>query len=202
MKNKLTLLLILIVVIFASCSTNSNNSTSNSIVSNSSVSQEGNLSSNSIFASNINSSNQQVNDFTHPTTSSFSDYVDYGKTEIENYNGNKWFYNQLNIPLADPFVYEENGTFYIYGSTDRSICSTVDCYTTQNFSTYEHHQNVYVPQDNTWEKQGENNALIFAPELFKYNGYYYLTYSNKAKADNVRYISIAKSTSPLGPFLQ
>jgi len=185
-------------------SSTKNSSQSLSIVDSSLKNSDTYISAQQTVSSSCSSTSSGLTDYTYPTFTNLTNYTDYSiystEERITQYNSKKWFYNELNIPLADPFVYEENGTYYIYGSTDRSICSTVDCYATKNFKNYIHYQNVYVPQQDSWEMCGENSALIFAPELFKYNGYYYLTYSNKAKKDNVRYLNIAKSSSPIGPF--
>ena len=62
-------------------------------------------------------------------------YDDYYDTTEYNYS--KFFYNEnhsLNMP--DPFVLEEDGVFYIYGTTDRVGSNGVDCYTTTDFHTY------------------------------------------------------------------
>lgn len=183
-------------------SSKSTSQSKSSILSSSSSGES--LSSNSSSTDSSSTSQPTISDYTYPQNTVLTDYVDYStKTnagKISQFNSQKWFYNELSVPLADVFVYEENNIYYIYGSTDRTICSTVDCYVTTDFKNYTHFPNVYVPRQGSWEKCGENNALIFAPELIKYEGYYYLSYSNKAQADNVRYISVVKSASPTGPF--
>lgn len=130
-------------------------------------------------------------------------YTDYGTLNKDNqhiiqYNKDKWYYNELKqIPLPDPFVYSENGVYYITGTNDRTICNTIDIYMTTDFVNYSRYE-AYVPMAD-WEKKGED-ARIFAPEIFKHDGYYYLTYSNIAEKDNIRYITFVKSDSLMGPF--
>ncbi len=177
------------------------NSTGGTSFDDSSVSEE------SDSSSSEDSSIVEENIFAYPEKTVLKeniDYIDYSalssEGKIENYSS-KWLYNELSVPLADPYVYAENGVYYIYGTTDRTIGSTIDCYTTRDFKEYTHHPDVYEPRYGSWEKVGENNALIFAPELIKYDGAYYLSYSNWAQNDGVRYISMAKSSSPTGPFL-
>ena len=74
------------------------------------------------------------------------EYVDYGENGTTNWDTNKWYKNELkNIPLPDPAVIEEDGTYYIYGTTDRTAAKTFDCYSTTDFNSFTLHKNVYAP---------------------------------------------------------
>lgn len=159
----------------------------------------------SVFAcQNVTNNNGEISDeyLKYPSESDM-EYIDYGTLNgnasyIKDYNEDMWYYNELKeLPLPDPFVYEEDGTFYITGTNDLNGGDTIDIYITTDFKEYFEFE-AYDPHA-SWEKQGKD-ALIFAPEIFKYEGFYYLTYSNLAKEDNVRYITFLKSTSITGPF--
>jgi hypothetical protein len=96
------------------------------------------------------------------------------------------------IALADPTIFLDKGTYYLYGtSSDRGF-------------------EVYQSADlKNWKGPvGRNNGLalskgesfgtkgFWAPQVFKYNNAYYMAYT----ADEQ--IAIAKGGSPLGPFKQ
>ena len=59
------------------------------------------------------------------------DYIDLSsKYDGESFDCSEslWYMNQLkDVPLPDPFVFVENDTYYVVGTSDRSI-NTVDCY--------------------------------------------------------------------------
>jgi GH43 family beta-xylosidase len=96
------------------------------------------------------------------------------------------------IALADPTIFLDKGTYYLYGtSSDRGF-------------------EVYESSDlKNWKGPvGKNNGFalskgeafgskgFWAPQIFKHNNMYYMAYT----ADEQ--IAIAKSNSPLGPFRQ
>lgn len=114
------------------------------------------------------------------------------------YDESKWYINELkDVPLPDPHVYEEDGVYYIYGTTDRTGAKSFDCYYTTDFVNYELERNIYtVPTNTEWEKQ-----VLFAPEMYCFDGEYYLYYSNEHKAGR-RYLTVVKGSTPLGPFEQ
>ena len=44
------------------------------------------------------------------------------------YDTTMWYVNNLDkVPLPDPQVYEENGTYYIVGTDDSSSCKYIPC---------------------------------------------------------------------------
>ena len=119
-------------------------------------------------------------------------YDDYYDTTEYNYS--KFFYNEnhsLNMP--DPFVLEEDGVFYIYGTTDRVGSNGVDCYTTTDFHTYKCYQNIYN-LGSGWVKGG-----IFAVEVYKIEDKFYMYYSAN-DTDGNRALNVAVSNSPTGLF--
>ena len=77
------------------------------------------------------------------------DYVDHTTTydgEGLSYDESMWYVNTLDkVPLPDPHVYVEGDTYYIVGTSDRDG-SVIDCYTTEDFVTFERHIEIYNPK--------------------------------------------------------
>ncbi len=119
-------------------------------------------------------------------------YNDYFDTTEYDYS--KFFYNKnYNLNMPDPFVLVEGDTYYIYGTTDRVGSNGVDCYSTQDFHTFTSYKNIY-DFGSGWVKGG-----IFAVEVYKINGKYYMYYSAN-DADSKRALNVAVSNSPTGLF--
>ncbi len=97
----------------------------------------------------------------------------------------------LIMNAADPFVLkDEDGTYYLY-------------HTGKGFKVYSSKDLVnwlFVGKSmpNTGYKWAVDN--FWAPEVVKYNGRYYMHYTGQA-SDGVKRIGIARSDSPVGPFL-
>ena len=130
-------------------------------------------------------------DKAYPGSSSviYNDYFD-----TTDYDYSKYFYNKnRNLNMPDPFVLEEDGTYYIYGTTDRVGSNGVDCYSTTDFNTYTSYKNIY-DLGSGWVKGG-----IFAVEVYKINDKYYMYYSANDK-DGKRFLNVAVSNSPTGLF--
>ena len=128
------------------------------------------------------------------------DYIDIASRydgEAFEYDPALWYMNRLeDVPLPDPFVYAEGGLYYIVGTNDRNI-DTVDCYVTADFVTYELRRDIFDPaQYDGWEN---NNAEIYAPEIYCFDGVYYLYYSANDKS-GVRRCSVAVADHPAGPY--
>lgn len=96
--------------------------------------------------------------------------------------------NKDTIKLADPTIFNDGGTYYLYGT------GSPDGFP------------VYTSPDLINWKREDKNALIkgdaygtkgfWAPQVIKQNGKYYMAYT----ADE--HIAIAEADSPLGPFTQ
>ena len=111
------------------------------------------------------------------------------------YDSKLWYMNNLDkMPLPDPHVYEENGIYYIVGTSGFYIT----CYSTTDFNTYKNEGIIYNPRlYNGWENSYQ---ALFAPELYCFDGVYYLYYS--AMDDNhVRRNSVVYSDNVLGPYI-
>ena len=129
------------------------------------------------------------------------DYLDLNSQydgESMDYDKSLWYLNNLkDVPLPDPHVYVENDTYYIVGTSDRNP-DVVDCYVTSDFVTYELHKEIYNPVlYDGWEDRKE--ALIFAPEIYCFDGVYYMYYSAKDET-LVRKCSVVVADNPLGPY--
>ena len=130
------------------------------------------------------------------------DYIDLTSTyngEGFEYNESLWYMNLLkDVPLPDPYVYVEDDIYYIIGTNDKNP-DVVDCYVTTDFVTYDIHEEIYNPVlYEGWEDREQ--ALIFAPEIYCFDGVYYMYYS--AKDQNLkRRCSVVVADNPLGPYI-
>lgn len=133
----------------------------------------------------------------------FTDYND----SPSDYNTDKWYANELkSIPLPDPYVIEEDGVYYIYGTTDRTGSRTFDCYSTTDFNHFTLYKDIYKRDSGVWS--GTTSGM-FAPEVMKFDDTYYLYYSAELLQHGVpggivgmRYIDVLVSDSPTGPFTE
>ena len=131
-----------------------------------------------------------------------TDYVDhsttYDGTTFE-YNESMWYINELkDIPLPDPHVYFEDGVYYITGTSDAKRGTVVECYVTEDFVNYDRIE-LYNPADyDGWES---SNPQIYAPEIYEFDGMYYLYYSALDKSSTpVRKNSVVVASEPAGPY--
>ena len=132
-----------------------------------------------------------------PTISESFAYEDYNSSDFE-YDTYKWYINDLvSVNLPDPYVLEQDDVYYIYGTTDRNGGKTVDCYSTVDFNNFEEHRDVFIRDNTHWSGTGYG---IFAPEVMKFGDVYYMYYSAQVNSSGRRYIDVAVSDSPIGPF--
>ena len=133
-----------------------------------------------------------------PTQSNSFEFDDLNDSKAK-YDTNKWYVNDLvHINLPDPYVIEVDGTYYIYGTTDRTAARTVDCYSTTDFNNFKPHLDVFKRDNSYWSG---TNTGIFAPEVMEFDGMYYMYYSADHKESGRRYIDVVVSDSPTGPFV-
>lgn len=97
-----------------------------------------------------------------------------------------------NIYLADPTIFYENGTYYLYGTGSNE---GFQVFTSKDLKTWE------GPKGATGGfalKKGDSFGTkgFWAPQVFTFKGKYYMAYT----ADE--FIAIASADSPLGPFRQ
>ncbi len=133
------------------------------------------------------------------------DYIDHSTTFDGNemaYDESMWYVNELkDVPLPDPQVFVEDDVYYIVGTSDRGVGgkygSVVDCYSTVDFVNYEEHLEIYNPADyDGWEAE---NASIYAPEIYCFDGVYYMYYS-AIDGEGIRRNSVVVANNPLGPY--
>lgn len=99
------------------------------------------------------------------------------------------------IYLADPTIFEDNGTFYLYGTKGDPRIEG-EGFLVYKSKDLKHWEGPVGAQDGFALKKGEAYGTkgFWAPQIFKFKDMYYLAYT----ADEN--IAIAKSNSPLGPF--
>ena len=106
--------------------------------------------------------------------------------------------NRGDIQIRDPYVFVEDGKYYLYGTTDvncwRGEPAGFDVYVSDDLAGFMPGGRVFAPLDTFWGKQN-----FWAPELHKYRGSYYLFASFKAP-DRRRATSILRAEHPFGPF--
>ena len=130
-----------------------------------------------------------------------TDYLDHSTTfdgKDISYDESMWYVNELkDVPLPDPYVFVLDDTYYIVGTSDRDG-NVVDCYSTKDFVDYKTHLGIFNPNSyNGWENKSK--ASVYAPEIYEFDGKYYLYYS-AIDNDGVRRNSVVVSDNVLGPY--
>lgn len=99
-----------------------------------------------------------------------------------------------NLYLADPAIFYDNGTYYLYGTGGDSDTG-FQVYTSKDLKKWDGPAGV---SDGYALKKGDSygSAGFWAPQIFRYKDKYYMAYT----ADE--FIAIASADSPLGPFKQ
>lgn len=102
------------------------------------------------------------------------------------------------INIRDPFVFAENGTYYLYGTRAKNFgCRVggVDVYTSTDLETW---SEPYECMNSV--SFSLNNEVNWAPEVHKYNGEYYMFVTLTMDNGN-RGTYILRSNSLMGPFV-
>jgi beta-xylosidase len=101
------------------------------------------------------------------------------------------FANPIDVLIADPFIFREADTYYLYGTAaDDGLL----VWTSNDLVNWRLRGHAWKRTKETWGR-----AYFWAPELFKYRGKYYLHYT-AVSAKKERRIVLAEGDSPLGPF--
>ncbi|MCL2035532.1 MAG: glycoside hydrolase family 43 protein [Oscillospiraceae bacterium] len=108
--------------------------------------------------------------------------------------------NIQSIQIRDPFIFQEGGALYLFGSTDPDIWRAAgvgfDVYKSSGSLTeWEGPYPAFRPPENFWSTRN-----FWAPEVFQYNGAYYMFATFLPDAGK-RGTAILRSESPPGPFL-
>lgn len=102
--------------------------------------------------------------------------------------------NPVQTGNADPFVFQYNGTYYLYGTNVNASAYGFKVYTSKDLVNWKgNDQLALTPGSGNW---GDKN--FWAPEVFTENGKFYMLYA--AEVSGHSNIYIAQSDSPLGPF--
>ena len=157
-----------------------------------------------LFACSTPSQTSTETPFKNSVTATLEEDVDFVRHDLSaknvwEYDEAMWYVNNLDkVPLPDPQVYVEDGTYYIVGTDDSSSCKYVPCYYTTDFVTFTK-KNIYNPASfSGWENR--NNPTIYAPELYKVGDKYYLYYSAVEASSGHRRNSVVWADTPLGPY--
>lgn len=101
------------------------------------------------------------------------------------------------INIRDPFVLNENGLYYLYGTRARSFGMGVagfDVYVSEDLENWSEPQECFNSAEH-----GLNSQVNWAPEVHRYNGAYYM-FATFTTHDELKGTFILKADSPLGPF--
>ena len=117
-----------------------------------------------------------------------------GQPGSNNNNGNNTE-EKKNLFQADPTIFEENGTFYLYGTNDENPNDGFQVYTSEDLNEWKGplgYRNGYALS----KIENFGSKGFWAPQVWKQSSMYYMAYT----ADE--HIAISSSTNPTGPFYQ
>lgn len=97
-------------------------------------------------------------------------------------------YQVSKLPLADPFVFYEDGTYYAYGTHSGD---GIVVFTSDNLIEWQQQSQLALHKNDCTEKQ-----WFWAPEVYRVGDGYVMYYSAN------EHLFAARSESPLGPFVQ
>ena len=129
--------------------------------------------------------------------------MSFDDTLGDTFNQNMFFINDLKTPSADPSVIyieegEEEGYFYMYGTTDALGATGVHAYRTKNFNSWQLVGPAFIPSRDSWAIRD-----IWAPEVIYMDGLYYMYYSGSNRFNhNRKGMGVAVSEHPAGPFVE
>ena len=159
----------------------------------------------SIFACSKAKQTSSEESFQNSVTTNMEEGTDFVRHEAGDknkwqYDEERWYVNNLDkVPLPDPQVYVEDGTYYIVGTDDSSGCKYIPCYYTKDFVNYEK-KNIYNPASFSGRWENNTNPTIYAPEMYKVGNKYYLYYSAVESSSGHRRNSVVWADTPLGPY--
>ena len=96
------------------------------------------------------------------------------------------------IPLADPFIYCEDGIYYLYGTGAENgiaVCTSTDL----EHWHWPYGQRMYLALS---KDDSYGDKWFWAPEVYHIGDLYYMYYSAE------EHFCVATASSPLGPFVQ
>ncbi len=102
------------------------------------------------------------------------------------------------INIRDPFVLKENGKYYLYGTRGETAWTRaegLDVYVSDDLENWSEPYACFTVPEGFWA-----NKEVWAPEVHKYKGKYYMFVSLYSET-RLRATQILKSETPIGPFL-
>jgi len=99
------------------------------------------------------------------------------------------------IDVADPFVYEYKGIYYMTGTCSLQKGEGFACYTSKDLVHWRYRGLLY---SKPYKHIG--SSCFWAPEVKYYDGKFYMTYSCFVKDKNLLMTCLAVSDTPAGPF--
>ncbi len=103
------------------------------------------------------------------------------------------------IWIRDPFILEDGGVYYLYGTKDKGKFYV---YTSVDLTLWQYAGVCFTAAEDFWGNDKTNYEQAFwAPEVFKYKGAYYMfaTFTQPGTGDQ-QATTVLKADSPLGPF--
>tara|TARA_R110002049_G_scaffold302258_1_gene494982 strand:+ start:47084 stop:48076 length:993 start_codon:yes stop_codon:yes gene_type:complete len=102
-----------------------------------------------------------------------------------------------NIFLADPTIFKDNGTYYLYGTSQGSLTNKGNGFLVYSSTDLQKWQGPIGNIEGFALKDTDafGNTGFWAPQIFKYSNMFYMAYTANEK------IAIASSNNPLGPFI-
>ncbi len=101
------------------------------------------------------------------------------------------------IIIRDPFILEDNGTYYMYGTRADSawgLMDGFDCYVSKDLNEWTGPYEVFHSPEGFWADHS-----FWAPECYKHNGKYYF-FATLGRRDGKKSVNVLVSDDPCGPF--
>jgi beta-xylosidase len=105
------------------------------------------------------------------------------------------YQNPLKVEVADPFIYREGDTYYLYGT---AAGDGLLVWTSNDLLNWTQRGHAFKRTDESWSRRD-----FWAPELFKHRDKYYLHFTalhGSRRREGERRVVLAEGDSPLGPF--
>lgn len=117
------------------------------------------------------------------------------------------YQNPLAVTFGDPYVLQDNGKYYMYG-TGGEARNGFAAYSSTDLVNWKHEGQVYHASNrNGWsDSTAAWDGAYWAPEVYRYQGKYYMFYSAQwnqnpeKELENFR-IGVAVADKPTGPFI-
>lgn len=124
-------------------------------------------------------------------------------TSIKAKKSSLFYYNKAYKagPFAgDPYLFYDEGVFYLYGTTRKyvkpgSIVEEFEVYYSTDLVNWKDGGACFTPARGDW-----CTSRLWAPEIMKIDGKYYMYYTAATGDSGVLHGSVAVADSPLGPF--